>query len=106
MRLRLSNGHSFAVEFHAANEAEYRHGFRRAALSFFVHEGQRATAYLHVSSDYGEWMSPNYPRSNDDCVSRFGRHNRPSWSQVCLSNQRSTWFRHELNNLSGFVSSP
>lgn len=105
MKLRLSNSHSFAVEFSAANEVEYRRGFARTSLSFFTHEGKRAAAYLNVASDSGVWFSPYFPESNNNCVSYFGRPRIPDWSAICRANQRGTWVRYEIDNLAGFISS-
>ncbi|MCK6371285.1 MAG: hypothetical protein L6Q83_08180 [Gammaproteobacteria bacterium] len=91
MRLRISNGHSYAVEFSAGSTAEFRSALRRAAFEYFAHESRRA-GELHVGTDTGDWLSPYYPRSNAPCVLRFGDVERIDWATCQRSNAAGTWF--------------
>ena len=106
MRLRLSNGHSFAVEFSAATAAEFRSAIRRAALEYFAHEGAAQPAQLHVASDGGAWLSANHPHRDGryHYLVRFGDVDRASFADAAHSNNRATWFEHELKLLSGWVA--
>lgn len=106
MKLRLSNGHSFAVEFTAANSAEFRTAIRRAAFDFFAHEGRAAPAQLHVASDGGDWLSANYPHRDGrhHYLVRFGAVDRASFADAAHSNNRATWFEHELQLMAAWTT--
>lgn len=107
MKLRLSNGRSFAVEFSAATAAEFRPAIRRAALEYFAHEGRDIPGQLHVASDCGAWLSANYPHRDGrhHYLVRFGAVDQAAFADAAHSNNRSTWFEHELQLLSGWVKS-
>ena len=107
MKLRLSNGHSFVVEFSAATAAEFRPAIRRAALQYFAHEGRNLPAQLHVASDGGAWLSANYPNRDGrhHYLVTFGDVDRASFADAAHSNSSGTWFEHELRLLSGWVKS-
>jgi len=106
MKLRLSNGHSFAVEFSAATAAEFRPAIRRAALQYFAHEGRDLPAQLHVASDGGSWLSANYPHCDGHhYLVAFGDVDRASFADAAHSNDRGTWFEYELQLLSRWVKS-
>lgn len=104
MRLRLSNGYSFCVEFRAQNAAEFRREFRRSALEYFAKTGKFSAAQLHVATDGGEWLSAHYPRSNAPYYVTFGKLERAKWVDLVRSNQRGTWFEYELTGLTAWVN--
>ena len=108
MKLRLSNGRSFAVEFSAATAAEFRRAIRRAALEYFAHEGRDLPAQLHAATDGGDWLSANYPHRDGrhHYLVRFGDVDRASFADAAHSNDRGTWFEHELRLLGDWVKLP
>lgn len=67
--LRLSDGHSFAVEFTAANESGFRVALANALSEYY--KTQQQAPELHVCTDIRqEWIPPNYPESNAPLVIR------------------------------------
>jgi hypothetical protein len=102
MKLRLSNGISFAVEFNAGNEIQFRKNIRHAALQYFAHEGKKSSAQLHIATDSGEWVSANYPKSNANFYIRFGQTDLADWKMAKQSNSSGTWFEFELDCMNRF----
>jgi hypothetical protein len=104
MKLRLSNGHSFAVVFSAASSAEFRRSLRRAGLEYFAHEGRHVPAELQVTTDSGEWLSANYPKSNAPHHVRFGQLDSADWADAARSNSQGTWFEYAMDSLAQDIS--
>ena len=105
MKLRLSNGISFAIEFSAANDIEFRKNLRRSAFEYFTHEGKNSCAQLHVATDSGDWLSANYPKSNANFYIRFGQIDSAKWDSAKRSNSCGTWFEYEIDCMTNFVES-
>lgn len=108
MKMRLSNGQTFAVAFSANDAAAFRLAIRRAAFEFFAHEsyaGRSRGAELQVATDSGEWMSANYPSSNLPYRVRFGAVDAAEFSAVQRSNHRGTWFEYEMAAFASTVAS-
>ena len=104
MKLRLSNGYSFAVEFNAANAVEFQRTLRRAGLDYFAHEGRQSLAELQAATDSGVWLSANYPRSNAPHHVRFGQLGRAGWNAPARSNSTGTWFEYAIAGLARDIS--
>ena len=104
MKLRLSNGYSFAVAFCAASEAEFRRALRRAGLEYFAREGRHSLAELQVATDSGEWVSANYPKSNAPHRIAFGHLDREEWALPVRSNSQGTWFEYAIAGLARDIS--
>ena len=104
MKLRLSNGFSFAVEFNAANALEFRRALRRAGLEYFAHEGRKSLAELQVATDSDVWISANYPRSNAPHHVMFGKLDRADWDAPARSNSQGTWFEYAIVGLALDIS--
>lgn len=103
MKLRLSNGVSYAIEFNAVDQIEFRKSMRCAAMEYFAHEGKRAIAELHVATDSGEWLSANYPKSNAPYYVKFGHVDNANWNDARAANSSGTWFEYELDCMAGIL---
>lgn len=106
MKLRLSNGVNYAVEFNATDPASYRHNIRRAALDFFAHEGTRRPAELHVATDSGSWISPRYPQSNGPLYIYFSEADIGAdirYDLAVTANAKGTCFEKEVEAIASFI---
>lgn len=107
MKLRLSNGFSYAVEFQATDPASFRRNIRRAALDFFAHEGTNRPAELHVATDSGSWISPRYPRSNGPLYIYFREADIGADIRFDLAveaNAKGTWFEKQAEAIATAIA--
>lgn len=104
MKLRLSNGFNYAVEFHAHDPRSFGAALRRAAFDYFAHEGRQHAAQLHVQTDRGTWLSAHYPLSNSPFCISFGSVSDAEWSDCLRSNHDGTEFEYQLDALSSWIS--
>lgn len=96
MRFRISDGYSRAVEFEADSLASFIMAARCA-------HAEISTGYLHVQTDYGEWVTTTIAPVTDS-VTPFKIFNETDFERAKKAKYRQQYMAENLKNIVAFCS--